>query len=63
MKNGMWVGQSCHHVADLNFGKGLAAMMKEMGLKSVVDLGCGQGHYIKLLSVALGEKSRLVPNS
>ena len=60
MKNGMWVGKSCHHVADESFVNGLAELMKEMGLKSVVDLGCGQGQYIKQLSVVLGDKFRFV---
>ena len=54
MENGMWVGQSCHHLADKPFSKKLGEVMKNLGIKSVVDLGCGQGQYIKELSMLLG---------
>ena len=54
MENGMWVGQSCHHLADKPFSKKLGQVMKNLGIKSVVDLGCGQGQYIKELSMLLG---------
>ena len=60
MKNVEWVGKSYHHVADQSFSKGLVILMKEMGLKSVVDLGCGQGQYINHLNMILGDESRLV---
>lgn len=52
----MWVGQNCHHVADQPFGNELGKVMKEKAIVSVVDLGCGQGQYIKQLSLALGNE-------
>ena len=55
MANGMWDGTNCHHIADGPFGRALGTLMNEMGVKSVVDLGCGQGQYIKQLSIALGK--------
>ena len=54
MENGMWYGKNCNHVTDVSFGNELAKVMKERGIRSVVDLGCGRGHYIKQLAIALG---------
>ena len=54
MENGMWVGQSCHHLADKPFSQKMGELMNNLGIKSVVDLGCGQGQYIKELSLLLG---------
>ena len=43
---------------DEGFGNELAKIMKERGVKSVLDLGCGKGHYIKQLATALGDGKR-----
>jgi len=51
--NGSWIGDSdLPHVFDAALADAIVAFCKNHGLKTVVDLGCGPGDYLKVFEEA-----------
>ena len=48
--NGIWEGVNVNHHNDSHLSAYLVTFLKLENVKSVVDFGCGNGYYVKVLS-------------
>ena len=48
-KTGAWQNTKFTHLVDYNFGASLVYILMQNNIASITDLGCGTGHYVKMI--------------
>ena len=48
-KTGAWQNTKFTHLVDYNFGASLVYILMKNNIASITDLGCGTGHYVKMI--------------